>query len=76
MTNDSSIKMNPYINGDGQPELCQSITAFVDILGFKELVKNARKEKNSQELFMDFHRVLSTWFNREEGFSAHISGFG
>jgi len=21
---------------------------------------------------MDFHRVLSTWFNREEGFSAHM----
>ncbi len=66
MTNDSFIKRNPYKNGDGQPELCQSIAAFVDILGFKELVKNARKEKNSQALFMDFHRILSTWFNREE----------
>ncbi len=68
MTNDSATKRNPYINGEGEPELCQSITAFVDILGFKYLVKNARKEKNSQALFMDFHRVLSTWFNREEDF--------
>jgi hypothetical protein len=74
MTDDSATKRNPFINGDGdgQPELCQSITAFVDILGFKELVKNAKKENNSQELFMDFHRVLSTWFNRQEGIRSII----
>ena len=66
MNDKENIKRNPYINEDGQRELHKSIIAFVDILGFKDLVRNAKKKGKSQEVFKDFHHVLSTWFNRIE----------
>ena len=66
MSEDINDKRNPYISAEGQRELHKSIIAFVDILGFKELVRNAKNEGTSQKLFTDFHQVLSTWFNRIE----------
>ncbi|MGZ8932948.1 MAG: hypothetical protein ACXW06_06690 [Halobacteriota archaeon] len=64
MNDNTNDKRNPYINSDGQRELRKSIIAFIDILGFKELVRNAKKEGKSQEVFLNFHQALSTWFNR------------
>jgi len=66
MNDDVNSQRNPYINAQGQRELQKSIIAFVDILGFRELVRNAKKAGKSQEVFTDFHQVLSTWFNRIE----------
>jgi len=66
MDKERNIEKNPYINKDGQRELHKSIVVFIDILGFKSLVQNAKDEGKSQELFVDFHRVLSTWFDRME----------
>jgi len=66
MNDDINNKRNPYINDEEQGELRHSIVAFVDILGFKEFVKNAKKEGKSQAFFTDFHDVLSTWFKRIE----------
>ncbi|MFZ2725271.1 MAG: hypothetical protein WAX77_03365 [Methylococcaceae bacterium] len=52
-------KYNPYLNKDGHPELLNSVVAYIDILGFKNLVKNARNRNESQEVFKHFHNVLS-----------------
>jgi hypothetical protein len=66
MTNDINSERNPYINTKGQRCLHKSITAFIDILGFRNLVKNAKEENKSQNLFLDFHQVISTWNNHIE----------
>ncbi len=64
MNDDINDRQNPYVNAEGQPELHRSIIAFVDILGFKERVKDAKKKSESQKVFSDFHRVLSTWYEQ------------
>lgn len=64
MNDNTSDKRNPYINSEGQRELCKSIIAFIDILGFKELVRKAKSEHKSQEVFLNLYQALSTWFNR------------
>lgn len=37
---------NPYIQKENRPSLCRSVVAFIDILGYTELVEEA--EKNNQ----------------------------
>jgi hypothetical protein len=64
MNDDINDRQNPYVNAEGQPELHRSIIAFVDILGFKERVKDAKNKSESQEVFSDFYRVLSTWYGQ------------
>lgn len=68
MNDNTKDKRNPYINSGGQRELCRSIIAFIDVLGFKELVREAKNEHKSQEVFFNFHQALSTWFNRIDEF--------
>jgi len=63
MNGEVNNKRNPYINAKGQRELKKSIVAFVDILGFKELVINAKNEGRSKNLFDSFYNALSTWSN-------------
>jgi len=36
-------KLNPYLNTEGKGELRNSVVAFLDVLGFKELVRDAKK---------------------------------
>lgn len=59
-------KRNPYINSDAQRELRKSIVAFVDVLGFTNLVRKAKGQGKSQEVFLNFHQVLYSWHNRQE----------
>jgi hypothetical protein len=66
MTDSTNDKRNPYINSDGQRELRKSIIAFIDVLGFKELVRKAKNEDKSQEVFLNFHQALFSWHKREE----------
>lgn len=73
MTDSINDNRNPYINKDGKLKLHKSIVGFIDVLGFKELVRNARKEGKSQEHFTDFHQALSTWFNRIEEIRREMS---
>ncbi|WP_305908114.1 hypothetical protein Q9L42_012265 [Methylomarinum sp. Ch1-1] len=51
-------KLNPYLNTEGQVELSNSIVAFLDVLGFKELVRDAKKDGKSQQLFAKFQDAL------------------
>lgn len=64
MNDDINSKRNPYINKEGRSELRQSIIAFIDILGFKELVRSARNGGKSQEVFINFYQILSDWYKR------------
>jgi hypothetical protein len=64
MNDNTNEKRNPYINSEDQRKICKSIIAFIDILGFKELVRKAKNEEKSQEVFLNFHQAVSVWFNR------------
>jgi len=64
MNDNTNEKRNPYINSEGQRELRKSIIAFIDVLGFKDFVRKAKKEGKSQEVFLNFHQAVSAWFNR------------
>jgi hypothetical protein len=55
-------KYNPYIE-NGEKVLCQSLVAFIDILGFGERVKDAEKNGKSQEFFMSFQENLSCYLH-------------
>jgi len=59
-----SDKLNPYLNTEGQGQLRNSVVAFLDVLGFKELVRDAKKDGKSQLLFAEFQDALneaSSW---------------
>lgn len=47
---------NPYISDSGQPLLRSSVVAFVDILGYKELINDSHN--NSQETLNKLHTAL------------------
>lgn len=48
---------NPYVIRGG-PKLLPSVVAFVDILGYKELVENSSKKGDAEELLRKLHRAL------------------
>lgn len=52
-------QLNPYLNTEGQGELRNSVVAFLDVLGFKELVRDAKNNGNSQQLFAEFQAALN-----------------
>ncbi|HEY8036876.1 MAG TPA: hypothetical protein VIF37_14945 [Methylobacter sp.] len=53
-------KLNPYVNEEGQGELRNSVVAFIDILGFKEHVRDAKNNGTSQELLAKFQDAIKT----------------
>jgi len=73
-----SDKLNPYLNTEGQGELRNSVVAYLDVLGFKELVRDAKKDGKSQQLFKEFQDTLneaSSWLiDPAEGFNKLFSG--
>ncbi len=50
---------NPYITVDGQPELKASVVAFVDILGYQELIRDAHRNGTAQLLLTRLHQGLA-----------------
>lgn len=62
MSNYINDKLNPYVNAEGQGELHNSVVAFIDILGFKELVRDAKDKGSSQELFTEFQGAIKAAF--------------
>lgn len=50
---------NPYFRENGEPALRRSVVAFVDILGYKEMVLNAEKAGRSYEFLLNIRRALS-----------------
>jgi hypothetical protein len=52
--------LNPYLNTESQGELCNSVVAYIDILGFKDCVRKASKDGLSQQLFTEFQEALKS----------------
>jgi hypothetical protein len=48
---------NPYVE-EGDPRLRLSVVAFVDILGYKQLVQKAYKNRKGDSLLRKLHRAL------------------
>lgn len=63
MSYDINNKLNPYISSESQGVLHNSVVAFIDILGFKEHVRDAKKKGNSQEIFTKFQDTISNAFS-------------
>lgn len=50
---------NPYIESDGTPKLRRSVVAFIDILGYMDLVKSTTSD-DSQTLLARLHKALNS----------------
>lgn len=51
---------NPYVDTDGTPKLRRSVVAFIDILGYTDLVKSASSRKDSQDSLARLHKALQS----------------
>lgn len=51
---------NPYIDPDGIPKLRPSVVAFIDILGYRDLVKSMNSKEDSQALLIRLHKALQS----------------
>lgn len=51
--------LTPYLNTEGQGELRNSVVAYLDVLGFTGLVRNAKENGSSQQLFAEFQDALN-----------------
>ena len=49
---------NPYIRKSGSPALVWSVVVFIDILGYKNLVKEAHEKGESQDFLNKLYGVL------------------
>lgn len=56
-------KLNPYLIQENQSTLQNSVVAFIDVLGFKDRVRDARKKDNSQKFFIEFKEAILETFN-------------
>ncbi len=50
---------NPYLDKSGVPQLKPSVVAFVDILGYQDIVQEAEGHGNGQQLLEKLHKVLA-----------------
>lgn len=80
MCKKNSVERNPFHEPNSEPILQKAIVAFIDVLGFKELVKDAKDNNESQELFEKFYETLkNSWLShldnwREELYSYPFIG--
>ena len=51
---------NPYICDGCAPKLQRSVFAFVDVLGYKDLVKKTKGRANQESLLLRLHNALSS----------------
>lgn len=50
---------DPYVSDDGPPTLRRSVFAFIDILGYRELIKESERTGEQQKLLQRLHHALS-----------------
>ena len=55
---------NPYINDTGKPLLIKSVVAFIDILGYKEKIKEIETAGEIQNFIKKFKKILDDSFFR------------
>jgi hypothetical protein len=56
----SPISRNPYYTVDEEPILIKSIFAFIDILGYKEIVLKAREDNTEIKMFHRLYNALKS----------------
>jgi hypothetical protein len=56
----SPISRNPYYTADEEPILIKSIFAFIDILGYKEIVLKAREDNTEIKMFHRLYNALKS----------------
>jgi hypothetical protein len=54
---------NPYISESGCPSLQHSVVAFLDILGYRQMILKANEQNSSQEFLKNLHRTLVSAVN-------------
>lgn len=71
----SNTSRNPYHTPDGMPILKRSVVAFIDILGYMDMITAAEKEGAQKELLERLHRALSTnraWLEESDAFRTEV----
>lgn len=53
---------NPFVTNSGRPELKASVVAFVDILGYQALIREAHRNGTAQSLLPQLHDALLAAF--------------
>ena len=51
---------NPYLSDGGPPRLQRSVFALVDLLGYRDLVLEAKGRANQEDLLVKLHEALSS----------------
>ncbi len=59
-----SDKRNPYFHKNGKPWLRRSVIAFLDILGFKDFLTTAIKQRREYRSLLDIQRALDSSIER------------
>jgi len=49
---------NPYASENGKPELQNSVVAFVDLLGYQQLIRDAHANSTATDLLTRLHQAL------------------
>lgn len=53
-----SDSRNPYISEGGTPALREFVTAYIDILGYSERIRQAHRDGSEQNVLIDFRRII------------------
>jgi len=55
---------NPYRNSSGHPWLRRSVAVFVDILGYREIVRTATETRKHEEVLTSLRGALDNYFEK------------
>jgi len=67
---------NPYINDiDGSPLLLRSVIAFIDVLGYKDLIEKASDSNISQDTLILYRRILDEAYEILEPYTKFMKDF-
>lgn len=53
------LNKNPYLDPSGQPTMKKSVVVFLDILGYSDLIKYPRTDKENAQLLTHLHNALT-----------------
>jgi hypothetical protein len=54
------MSRNPYHDGDDEPKLRRSVFVFMDILGYREMIRQSERDGTEQEIHRALHRALAS----------------
>jgi hypothetical protein len=52
------MSRNPYFSGNDDPILIKSLVAFIDILGYKDIILESRKNGTENQIFVKLYNAL------------------